>query len=515
MKHHNPAKLTKSNFMNPLISSLIVEVATTADDELLFLICQKLGQLLNSRWSALFSVNSERQTFQLEAVCSGEAMKNLMLQTEPDRLSFSIASGGLTEFRKKNSAVLKFAAGKSNHFIPEQVIEIYQKNQADPVFYVPFTKAEQLIAVGIVQLENIENIDHESLLVFNNLAAEILARYFSQKRIFKIEERFRNVVDKIGDAVIFLDQEMKIVFWNKAAEIMFGYQAQEILAKPIFTILTKRENGLDLTAEANLTLIPDKKVELIGIKKNGSQFPIELFLSRSESDSNIYATIFVHELTENKLAEDRFKAAINEKVTLLQEIHHRVKNNLQTISSLLYLQSKYFEDSKSQEFFKSFRNRIQAMSLLYEKLYRSADFITIYYFKDYIADLIRELSRSYKDVYHKIKFDVQIDNFALIVDRAVPFGLILNELISNTLKHAYPDNWQGAGEVKIEIRQTREGLIRLEYHDNGIGLPKKFALDKVKSLGLKLVKNLVELQLEGTMEISVDKGTTFYINFKG
>lgn len=512
--------MNHKNLVNPdshtfLISSILIESAKVTDDELFFFIGQKLRQLLKLSWSMIFSVNTSKQTCKLEAVSREGFVSNLNLHLKSDVISHLISDSMFQGFIEKSITPMNISDIELENNISATFLEFDKEFQISQIFGVPFFKNDQLLGFGIVQLESIHHIDKDSLNVFCALSAEILSSYYSRKNLSEIENKFGSIVQKTNDAIIFVDENLDIIFWNNAAEIMFGYNQDEILMKQLLTILAKKENVVDSKRAEEIKFIPNKKIELSGIKKNSAQFPVELLFCLSDSGKSEYATVFIRDLTENKLAEDRFKAAINEKVTLLQEIHHRVKNNLQTISSLLYLQAKYFKDDHSREIFKSCRNRVRAMSLIYEKLYRSADFITIYYFKDYLDDLIKEISHSYKVDHHKVKFNVQVDNFALIADLAVPFGLILNELISNTLKYAFPKNWEGVGAAKIELKKTDDGFVRLNYHDNGIGFPKNFDFENVTSLGLKLVKNLVENQLEGTVHTSDENGAGFYIIFKG
>ena len=197
-----------------------------------------------------------------------------------------------------------------------------------------------------------------------------------------------------------------------------------------------------------------------GIRKNNTIFPIELSVNHWSISNKSYYTFIIHDITERKLADDRLKATINEKVTLLQEIHHRVKNNMQSISSLLYLQAKKITDERTKELFNECVNRVRSMSLIHEKLYRSADFINIYYLKDYINDLVKSLYLSYHVDYNKIKFDINVEDISLYVDFTIPLGLTINELVSNSLKHAFPESWEGIGEIKIQCLIGIGGCLR-------------------------------------------------------
>jgi PAS domain S-box-containing protein len=217
------------------------------------------------------------------------------------------------------------------------------------------------------------------------------------------------------------------------------------------------------------------------------------------------------DITERKQAEEKIKASLQEKEMLLKEIHHRVKNNLQIISSLLKLQSGYTKDIQTLEMFKESQSRIRSMALIHEKLYQSNDLSRVN-FAEYISNLVANLFRSYEMNLSAIKPSIKIENVFLEIDVAVPCGLILNELVSNSLKYAFPNGREG--EVRIELYSTNERNFTLIVSDNGVGLPKNLDLQNTKTLGLQLVNNLVE-QLEGTVKVNADVGTEFRITFTG
>lgn len=217
------------------------------------------------------------------------------------------------------------------------------------------------------------------------------------------------------------------------------------------------------------------------------------------------------EILERKRAEDQIKSSLKEKEMLLQEIHHRVKNNLQVISSLLYLQVGYVEDPAIREIFQESQNRVRSMALVHEKLYRSHDLARID-LADYIRNLATFLFRSYSATAGRVTLDIQTDDVFLGINAAVPCGLILNELISNALKHAFPDSRSGL--IQVELRTGDNQKLTLSVRDTGIGFPANFDFKNTTSLGMQLVDTLVQ-QLDGTLEILSTKGTEFKITFTG
>jgi len=212
---------------------------------------------------------------------------------------------------------------------------------------------------------------------------------------------------------------------------------------------------------------------------------------------------------ERKRMEEQIKASLREKEMLLREIHHRVKNNMQLISSLLRLQSRYIKDKKYIEMLKESQNRIRSMAFIHEKLYQSKDLANID-FNGYIKSLTDDLFRSY-GANGKIALKTDIEGVSLGVDTAIPCGLIINELVSNSLKHAFPEDREG--EIKIALRRTDRNEVELVVSDDGIGIPEDLDFRNTESLGLQLVTSLAESQLQGKTELNRAKGTEFRIRF--
>lgn len=217
------------------------------------------------------------------------------------------------------------------------------------------------------------------------------------------------------------------------------------------------------------------------------------------------------EITEHKQTEKALNASLREKEILLKEIHHRVKNNMQVVSGLLNLQADQIDDKKYIEMFNESRNRIRAMSLVHEKLYQSGDLANID-FNDYITSLAKSLLIFYGKSYGSISMTIEAANINLAIDTAIPCGLIINELVSNSLKHAFPAGRQG--EIKIKFVKSAPGEFELTVSDNGAGVPAHLNIAETKTLGLQLVTNLVEHQLQGRVELRRNHGTEFYIRFK-
>jgi two-component sensor histidine kinase len=216
------------------------------------------------------------------------------------------------------------------------------------------------------------------------------------------------------------------------------------------------------------------------------------------------------DVTERKQAEKHLKAALYEKEILLKEIHHRVKNNLQVVSSLLNLQAQVLHNDHDRMLFQESQQRVRTMALIHEKLYQSAD-LTRIDFQEYVTLLLRDVILSHGGAMEDIQVITDISAIELHIDTAIPCGLIINELVTNALKYAFP---KGQGTLKIAFRHT-ESWYRLTIQDDGVGLPENFDLRHLDSLGLQLVQGLVEEQLDGIFECRQNTpGTCWAIAFQ-
>jgi two-component sensor histidine kinase/HAMP domain-containing protein len=216
------------------------------------------------------------------------------------------------------------------------------------------------------------------------------------------------------------------------------------------------------------------------------------------------------EIFERIRVEHRLRESLKEKEVLLKEIHHRVKNNLQVISSLLYLQSKKIKHQPAMEMFVESQNRIRSMALIHEKLYQSTDMVHID-FSEYIHSLIGHLSSSYGAKLVDVKINILIEDVHLSIDKGIPCALIVNELVVNALKYAFPK--ERKGEITIRISRDGDGSVVLSVADNGVGIPHTVDLANSETLGLQLVKHLSQ-QLKGRIDIRNGQGTNFLITFQ-
>jgi two-component sensor histidine kinase len=229
------------------------------------------------------------------------------------------------------------------------------------------------------------------------------------------------------------------------------------------------------------------------------------------------AVVVAHDVSQRVEANRQLRATLKEKEVLLQEVHHRVKNNLQLVSSLLDMQSMTTQEPEPLSILQDSRNRVKAMALVHETLYQAAD-LAIVDVAGYLQGIVRNLVGIYRDGTQLVPVDVQIEEGNLDLDTAIICGLIVNELVSNALKYAFPYDRQELrptdhkDEIAVLFRQQAADLLELSVRDNGIGIPDDIDLDHARSLGLRLV-NMLTQQLQGTVQLDRNGGTLFRISF--
>jgi two-component sensor histidine kinase len=257
--------------------------------------------------------------------------------------------------------------------------------------------------------------------------------------------------------------------------------------------------------------------EFVGMRKDGSTFPVLVHSISVVSGGDVagYRGIVV-DITDRKRAEEELQRSLHEKEILLKEVHHRVKNNLQTISSLLYLQAETVRDEQVRRVLAESQQRIRSLAMLHEYVYRSHTLATLN-FGRYVENLVYQL-RDVHRVHPNVKVTCHAEDVQLGLDVAIPCSLILNELVSNAFKHAFPlkDGHpavsNGHPEVCVALNYYEAGECSLTVSDNGVGLPPELDLEKANSLGLRIV-TLLTRQLHGTLRVERGTGTTVVVTF--
>jgi PAS domain S-box-containing protein len=358
-------------------------------------------------------------------------------------------------------------------------------------------------------------LQEELVLTGDSLALEAARRRLAEKLAIRHEQESQAIIERAKDGIISIYcSDATIRSFGPAAEEIFGYTEEELIGTRIDTLLP----ALGAFVETGQSLSDAQKVlfpvgETRGVRKDGSSFPVDLSASIIILDDQEVAIGIVRDITERKLAEDSLRTSLQEKEILLREVHHRVKNNLQIISSIFRLQSRRVDDDKLTALLDESQNRIQSIALLHDTLYRSEDLSHID-MDAYLHEIAGNLARSL-DVDGRIDLQVQAQDVSLGLDYAIPCGLMVNEITTNAIKHAFPPEAETQQpQVRIEMVKNARQHVVLSIADNGKGMPEGIKLDESTSLGLKLVHTLCG-QLDGDIKILNGQGTTFILSFDG
>jgi PAS domain S-box-containing protein len=326
----------------------------------------------------------------------------------------------------------------------------------------------------------------------------------------KSEARFRRVVEAAPNAMVMVGADGRIEMVNAQTELVFGYARAELLGRPMEILVPERFRAHHPGLRGDFFNDPHSRPmgagrDLYGLRKDGSEFPIEIGLNPIDTDDGMMVLSAIVDISDRKQKESSLEAALREKEVLLGEIHHRVKNNLQIIHSLLELQAFRVDDPSVLKLLLESQNRIRSMSLIHQTLYESKDFAFVD-FGAFLDTLAPSLVSAYSVDPSLITLTVDASDVSLPIQAAVPCGLILNELISNALKHAFPPG--RSGRIDVRLAMHADNIMMLSVSDDGVGIPADFDLTSSTTLGLQLVSLLTE-QLRGELQVQRAGPTCF------
>lgn len=367
------------------------------------------------------------------------------------------------------------------------------------------------ISVWVLCQSSVEKNANGEVVGYIGTITDITYRKQLEETMRESEEKYRTLVESASDYIFTIDKDNKVLSLNKAGAFLFRKHPEKIIGKSIFElfpkeIATRYSGNLKKVFKTNKSSSHESKMVVEG-KESWLSVSLNPVCDHNGKVESVMG--MARDITELKQAAEQIKRSLEEKEVLLKEIHHRVKNNMQIIASLLRIQAADIKDEKIQAIFNGIHDRIRSMAVLYEMLYQSKDMAKVD-LSEYIRRLTTHLVSMYRAGLGPISLKLDVKDVYLDVKRAIPCGLIITELVSNSLKHAFPDGKKA--EIAVEMHPDKGKKYTLVVKDDGVGFPEGADFRNTKSLGMKLVVDLVK-QINGTIDLSRAKGTEFKIVF--
>jgi len=362
-----------------------------------------------------------------------------------------------------------------------------------------------LLTVSIVR----DDVDVPSYFVAQ--FQDVTARRAAERAVRESEERLRIFVENAPVGVAMLDRELRYISYSRRWLTDYGLGEQDLVGRShyeVFPEVTDRWREIHRRCLTGVSEHCEKdRFDRVDGTSSYLRWEIQPWYNAAGKVGGL--VFFTELITDRVKAEEQINASLREKESLLKEVHHRVKNNLQIITSLLNLQAETVKDPTTLKLLLESQNRVRSMALVHETLYQSGDFGRID-LAAYVDAICNFLSRAYGIDNSRIQIEVDVDDVSLDLDRAIPCGLIINELVSNALKYAFPENRNGG--ITVRLTSKTDQVHTLIVKDDGVGLPPDLDVGRLKSLGLQLVGDLVR-QLSGSIVIEPAPGAGFFISF--
>jgi len=356
------------------------------------------------------------------------------------------------------------------------------------------------------------------------LRREIAERKAAEDALRKSEEKLRNIVEQSVDGIVLVDEEGTLIEWNRGQGRITGLSRAEVLGRPLWDVMfqvaanehddpalcDRIKAGVLKILETGQAEWLDRLEERVVRRPDGVCRVLQVAVFPIKTDKGFMTGAISRDITKHKQAEEQIKRSLREKDVLMREMYHRAKNNLLVVSSLLSMQARTTQSKEAIDVLSKSQSRMNTMALIHTQLYESGDLSELN-MKEFVGTLSEELFRSYQVSDTKIARIVDVTDRKFPASVGIHVGLIIDELLSNALRHAFGEG--GEGKIEVSLTASEDGRVNLTVSDDGVGLPPGFDINESKTLGLCLVKILAEDQLQGTLEVTSDGGATFKMEF--
>ena len=455
-----------------------------------------------------------------DSLRESEELYRLLAETDPDIICTHDLSGNLLYMNQAAAALTGYHVNETSsvnlrQFIPDDqlpgLMERMDK-RLDQYHGVHNYETEIInangdrVPVDINSVAIMKDNRVDSILI---VARDISHRKHIEEELEKSREEYRVLYDSITDAILVADTDRRIFSCNQSFADLFGYSAEEIVGQKTSFVYADERQFEELGKMIRERQDSQEIVYTIDYrKKNGDVFPGEtwVYMLKDSDGAGIGFIGMIRDVTERVEAEAKIKKLLEEKEIFLKEVHHRIKNNMTTISSLLALQAETLDDSRAADALHDARGRLQGMLHLYDKLYRSGEYTSInvrQYFNDLFADVSLYTARE-----SGLRIMAEVDDIYLDSNFMVPLGIIVNELVHNASKYAYPG--RDEGDIHVTLEESGPEHIQLTVSDDGVGMPVELDIHDPATFGMNLV-NILTRQLGGEVTLLRDNGTTFSI----
>lgn len=347
----------------------------------------------------------------------------------------------------------------------------------------------------------------------------ITERKLIEKKYKETAEKLQLVLDHAGDGIFAVDKEGRAILVNNSALRILGYEKDEFLGEIVHYLHHHtRIDGTPYPREecAIYKAFADGCVNTVDTEvfwhKDKSCFPVEFVTTPIKDDKEIIgAVISFRDITERKIAEGKIIKALREKDNLLRELFHRTNNNMQAIQAMLLLQSKGHPDAKLEAFVELMNSRIDTMALVHHKLYATNDLSRID-LGEYLQDLSNLIKANHPEVFQRVELICDLSAIAVLFDTALPIGIVVHEILTNAVNHAFPEKRRG--RIKISLKPSDAGFIEINVSDNGIGINRTIDINSLSTVGIPITFSIIKDQLKGSILLNKENGTSYNIRFQ-